>query len=71
MGITFDCPHCRNTRLYVFFDRPIDGGAPADYPEAKLWQRTGETFETLTLHPSIDASATGHWHGFIQNGIVT
>jgi hypothetical protein len=34
-----------------------------------LWQRTGETFETLTLTPSVDCSAWGHWHGFITNGV--
>ncbi len=32
------------------------------------WQRTGETFEALTLSPSIDCSAWGHWHGFLTNG---
>lgn len=26
------------------------------------------TFETLTITPSLDASASGHWHGFITNG---
>jgi hypothetical protein len=35
---------------------------------AVLWQRTGETFETLTLAPSIDCSKWGHWHGLITNG---
>lgn len=33
-----------------------------------LWQRSGDTFETLTLTPSVDASKFGHWHGFITNG---
>jgi hypothetical protein len=36
-----------------------------------LWQRTGETFETLTLAPSIDCSRWGHWHGFITNGVCS
>ena len=36
-----------------------------------LWKRTGENFETLTLTPSVDASAEGHWHGFITNGNIT
>jgi hypothetical protein len=39
-----------------------------DVPPGFLWQRTGETFETLSLHPSIDASPAGHWHGYITNG---
>lgn len=36
-----------------------------------LWQRTGENFDDLTLTPSVDASASGHWHGWITNGEVT
>lgn len=29
------------------------------------------TFENLSVTPSLDASASGHWHGFITNGEVT
>jgi hypothetical protein len=32
--------------------------------------QNAESFETLTVTPSLDASASGHWHGFIQNGGV-
>lgn len=39
-----------------------------DVPPGTLWGRTGETFETLTLNPSVDASQAGHWHGWIRNG---
>lgn len=42
-----------------------------DVPPGFLWQRIGETFETLTLTPSVDCSASGHWHGFINAGVVT
>jgi len=67
-------------RIPVGFQNPIDGGAPFR-PESKpdgtpiprpLWHRTGETFETLTLTPSIDASKTheGGWHGFLQQGMI-
>lgn len=35
-----------------------------------LWQRTGDDFETMTLTPSIDASNSGHWHGFITGGQI-
>lgn len=69
MGITFDCPHCRTMRLAVFFANPIDGKAPSD-DATRLWQRTGESFENLSLSPSIDASKHGHWHGFITNGEI-
>jgi hypothetical protein len=67
MGITFLCPHCQQTRIGVMFTNPIDGLKPA-YINSGLWQRTGETFETLTLSPSIDTSQCKHWHGFITNG---
>lgn len=67
MGLTFDCPHCRTTRLGVFLANPIDGGPPSD-DGGKLWHRDGDSFETLTLSPSIDASAHGHWHGSITKG---
>jgi hypothetical protein len=41
-----------------------------DVPPGIIWTRTGETFDTLTLTPSVDASASGHWHGFITNGEI-
>lgn len=41
-----------------------------DVPPGCLWQRTGETFDTLTLTPSVDASASGHWHGFVTAGDI-
>jgi len=81
MGIGFNCPIHRNHRLVVFFSNPIDGGQPCKSVQF-LWGRTGETFETLTLKPSIDASSnavqfgdgmiqTPCWHGFVTNGEVT
>lgn len=39
-----------------------------DVPPGFHWKRTGDTFDGLTLHPSIDASASGHWHGFVSLG---
>lgn len=81
IGLTFICPHCRTQRLGVRFNPPIDPDGwtkkfgitwPVD---DKTWSRTGDTFETLTLSPSIDASRAiafeNHWHGFITNGEVT
>jgi hypothetical protein len=78
MGVVFECPHCKAdgrdfTHLGVWFANPIDGGPPAS-PECRpvpRWQRTGDTFETLTLTPSIDVSKCGHWHGHITNGEIT
>lgn len=34
------------------------------------WTRTGDDFATLSITPSIDASAAGHWHGFVTAGDV-
>lgn len=69
MGISFLCPCCRRVRLGVFYANPIDGKPPSD--NGLLWQRTGETWETLSLSPSINAEASGHWHGNIQGGSLT
>lgn len=45
-------------------------GAPAPNSGSFKWEREGDTFETLTLKPSVDASGWGHWHGWITNGEV-
>lgn len=35
------------------------------------WQiASGSTFDDLTVTPSLDASASGHWHGHIQGGEI-
>ncbi len=34
------------------------------------WTRVGEDFDTLSVTPSLDASAAGHWHGHIKNGEI-
>lgn len=74
VGIELDCP-CGNAdeehRLYVPFANPLDGGPTL---ETRGWQRTGDTFETLTLTPSILRNPIRGgcgWHGFITGGQVT
>jgi Family of unknown function (DUF6527) len=44
---------------------------PEVVPPGFLWNRTGRDFETLTLMPSVDASPSSHWHGFVTNGRAT
>ncbi len=72
VGMSFDCP-CGNCadRKYLDFENPISG-EPSSRPE-HAWRREGETFETLTLSPSIlfrsDWGACG-WHGFIRDGQI-
>lgn len=38
--------------------------------EEMAWNFTGNDFTTLTVTPSIDASASGNWHGFITQGEI-
>lgn len=74
IGVSFDSP-ATGQRLAVLFDPPIDPASLSAtmgpvFPAARKWQRTGDTFDTLTLSPSIDTSHAGDWHGFITNGEV-
>ena len=34
------------------------------------WKFEGSDFNIMTVSPSIDASASGNWHGFIVNGEI-
>jgi Family of unknown function (DUF6527) len=72
VGVTFDCPcgldDCAwGGKIVISFKNPISGN-PEPVSDEKLWQRTGETFESLTLAPSINC--VGHWHGFLTNGVL-
>lgn len=71
VGIEFDCPCggiCGHS-LFVPFENPLDGGA--QYGPTG-WKRAGDTFETLTLTPSILRLAPSQcgWHGFVTNGEI-
>lgn len=73
IGLSFNCPCGCDRRGFVAFRNPLDGGPPL-HGEQHLWDRTGETFEALTLRPSIlrakEKGGCG-WHGFITAGEVT
>lgn len=76
IGLAFDSP-TTGKRLAVLFNPVIDpAGLAAKYgwatffPESKKWNRTGDTFDTISLAPSLDFSASGEWHGWITNGEV-
>lgn len=65
----------RKQRLAVSFWPPIDPtnakelfASPLPRSESAWSRVTGDTFDTLTLIPSIDTSAHKHWHGNITNG---
>lgn len=83
IGISFLCPCATCTpqrtgdrdadfhlRVFVAFANPLDGKPPL-HDERHRWQRTGDTFDTLSLTPSI-LSTPPHgcgWHGFVgSNG---
>jgi Family of unknown function (DUF6527) len=78
VGLAFDCPCRCGDRCAIYFTNPLDGGAVIPIAESgnqkHRWQRTGETFDTLTLTPSINwlerENGPSHWHGFITNGEV-
>lgn len=78
IGITFrcPCPHAHENygeRVFVPFTNPLDGGPSYDLtnPQRAYWQREGDTFDTLTLRPSILRIGGCGWHGFVTNGDVT
>ena len=66
--LIFDCPTCRGKpeahKIRIGLAPPMGPGkVPALYT---TWQRTGDSFETLTLAPSIEVPRC--WHGHIING---
>lgn len=80
VGLTFKCPHCLSERIGVAFHHAGKAAMENEYILAHhgaadgqhIWELAGqEDFATLTLSPSIDASKSGHWHGYITNGEVT
>jgi len=79
VAIDMDCP-CGSSsceRLLIAFLNPEDGQPSIYHPRG--WHREGDTFETLTLSPSIQRIVLKRqdgtpvncaWHGFIQNGEI-
>lgn len=69
VGIGCDCPcGTEGCWLAVYFTNPLDGG-PTLEGVAVSWQRTGDTFETLTLRPSLQRRGGCDWHGFLTDGV--
>jgi len=67
VAIDFDCPCGCGSRCCIEFANPLDGGPPTRTDD-HTWTRTGDTFETLTLTPSIQRVGGCGWHGHITNG---
>ncbi len=79
VGVSFECPHCHQTRLGILFHRAAASlvsqvaylASHGNDPARQVWELKGsQDFGRLTLSPSIDASAVGHWHGFITDGEI-
>lgn len=70
VGLTFNCP-CGTCgqRPYIGFQNPLDGGPPVS--NGPHWNRAGETFETLTVTPSILRKSGCDWHGWLKFGELT
>ena len=59
---------------------PFPDASNLNINQRQCWKVTGDSptfdgfnhggFDNITITPSIDASASGHWHGFITNGEV-
>lgn len=69
VAIGFDCPCGSDSRVCIMFNNPLDGKGPFDTTR-DLWNRTGETFETLSITPSIQRRDCCRWHGFVTNGEI-
>lgn len=81
-ALIFKCPCCREMWLTCTFQpikmshqleiyRPegeASGGHVVPSRQDYAWSRHGDDFESLSVTPSVDASASGHWHGFITGG---
>lgn len=59
-GVHFDCPEGHEGCSHAIpFTPALDGAPSASWQQnGAIWQRTGDTFETLTLSPSIRRNPT-------------
>jgi hypothetical protein len=79
----FKCPHCK-TAVLSCKNIPMTNKEQRELLESHgllmrdvtptnddfAWSFSGTDFATLTVTPSIDASKSGCWHGFITNGQI-
>lgn len=82
----FKCPHCQKVWLscknvpmpmgaqFAIFEKELGekwNTLVTPMAEPTAWNFSGEDFSTLSVTPSINAEASGHWHGWIKNGEVS
>ena len=81
----FDCPHCGKVRLTckrvvmsigdqmkLWEEQVLKAKrdvVPCEQACAWVFPASAD-FASITVTPSLDASKSGHWHGFITNGQV-
>ncbi len=63
IGFLCDCPCGCGAMLSIDFANPLDGGPP--YGTPPHWKRTGDTWDTMVLTPSVLRTDTCRWHGFL------
>lgn len=57
---------------YEVFQRELPGASVVPCQPACAWKfENAHRFEQISVTPSLDASASGHWHGFITAGGIT
>lgn len=71
-GYWLPCPRVRMTGYEQFdlFEREMGDAVVVGWKEDCVWNYAGSDFETMTVTPSVDASSSGNWHGFITNGEI-
>jgi hypothetical protein len=80
-GVMFTCPKCGDHQVLCWFTNPRNAPMvpPDAHPLPGRWSFSGDTFDVLTISPSIDLSRIDaknpahpsrcYWHGFVENGI--
>lgn len=81
----FLCPHCKKDLLTCknivmssqeqqdLFEKTYGEDWPALIVGCKAemaWTFSSNDFSIISVTPSLDASKSGHWHGFITNGEI-
>jgi tricorn protease-like protein len=55
----------------IYEDNPdLKGQVIVTTKDDQAWAFSSDDLNTISITPSIDASASGNWHGFITNGQV-
>lgn len=84
VGFLFLCPHCKVTTIFCTIvglsskqqmtlmheQFPNNHGDVILAKSGLAWAADSQDFNSMSVTPSIDSSAAGHWHGFITKGQI-